>query len=212
MTILKHGEPCPRNFLGVDVEQSFPRTNTAKAKLRDDMFRLFDIALRECGITPDLCDDFLDRGDGGIQFVRPVDEVPRTRILTTFFPTLSTLLSEHGVARPDRRFRMRAVMHSGDVHFDQRGTFGEDIDITCRLLNAPELKTKLRQIDEPLVLVVSDDIYWSVVRHGYDGIDRHAFQPLIKLQVGDRPYHGWVQVPAEARPVSSVVPLIDRVS
>jgi hypothetical protein len=32
-------------------------------------------------------------------------------------------------------------------------------------------------------LVVSGDIYNSVVRHGYDGIDRGAFRRLVTRQV-----------------------------
>ena len=35
----------------------------------------------------------------------------------------------------------------------------------------------LRHAVGPIGLVVSQDIYWSVIHHGYDGINGHEFQP-----------------------------------
>ena len=50
-------------------------------------------------------------------------------------------------------------------------------DIAFRLLDAPAVKQALKAARDPLVLVVSGDIYSSVVRHGYDGIDRGGLPP-----------------------------------
>ena len=36
---------------------------------------------------------------------------------------------------------------------------------------------------DPLVLVVSEEIHSSVVRHGYDGIDHDSYQPLVRVCV-----------------------------
>lgn len=35
----------------------------------------------------------------------------------------------------------------------------------------------LRHAAGPIGLVVSEDIYWSVIHHGYDGFNGHEFQP-----------------------------------
>ena len=35
---------------------------------------------------------------------------------------------------------------------------------------------------DPLILVVSGDIYGSVVRHGYEGIDHETFHQLVRVQ------------------------------
>jgi hypothetical protein len=43
------------------------------------------------------------------------------------------------------------------------------------LLDAAPVKRALRVPADPLILVISGEIYSSVVRHGYDGIDQHAF-------------------------------------
>jgi hypothetical protein len=76
------------------------------------------------------------------------------------------------------------------------GYFGEALDVAFRLLDAPRLKNRLRQVVTPLVLVVSEDIYWSIVQHDYDGIPGSAFEPLIRVTVAGRRRRGWVHVPA----------------
>jgi hypothetical protein len=204
-------QPRQRTFIACDVEGSTTRTNTAKAALRADMYDLLEAALLECKITEDIRDPFVDSGDGVLTMVRPVDGVPKTLLLRTFVPALSAILAEHAVMHPDRRFRLRLAIHSGEVHFDRRGIFGEDIDITFRLLNSPELKQRLHGTDAPLVLAVSDHIHRSVVRHGYDGIDGRTFEQAILLEIAGHRHTGWVQVPAEAVAHQGVA-RIDRVS
>jgi hypothetical protein len=182
-----------------------------KAAVRADMYDLLEATLLECEITEELREPFYNTGDGVMMLVRPFDGVPKTLLLHTFVPALSELLTEHANVHPDRRFRLRVAIHSGEVHFDRQGTFGEDIDLTFRLLNSPELKLRLRRTDAPLVLAVSDHIHRSVVRHGYDGIDGRTFEPIIGLEMAGQRHTGWVQVPAEAM-ASHGLPRIDRVS
>lgn len=204
-------QPKQRSIVACDVEGSTTRTNTAKAALRADMYDLLEAALLECKITEDLREPFVDSGDGVLTMVRPVDRVPKVLLLQILVPALSAILAEHAAVHPDRRFRLRVAVHAGEVHFDRRGIFGEDIDITFRLLNSPELKQRLHQTAAPLVLVVSDHIHRSVVRHGYDGIDGRTFEPAIRLEVGGQRHIGWVHVPAEAVDHQGVA-RIDRVS
>jgi class 3 adenylate cyclase len=199
-------QPRQRIIVTCDIEGSTTRTNPAKAVLRADMYDLLEAALLDCEITDDLREPFFDCGDGTMILLRPADVVPKTMLLHTFIPALSERLAEHGAIHPDRRFRLRVAMHSGEVHFDRQGAFGEDIDITFRLRDAPELKSRLQRTDAPLVLVVSDHIHRSVVRQGYDGIDRHAFERSICLQVAGQRQDGWVHIPRQR------VPPVDRVS
>ncbi len=86
-------------------------------------------------------------------------------------------------------------MHAGEVHFDGHGVYGEAVDLTCRLLDSPELKLWLAGMEAALALVVSDDIYGSVVRHGYEGIDPHDFQPVVEVLLAGRAERGWVSTP-----------------
>ena len=85
-------------------------------------------------------------------------------------------------------------MHAGEVHYDTWGPLGEAIGITFRLTDATPVKTTLATTTAPLVLVVSQDIYRSLItaiplrrswgqtrlRHRYDGIDDRTFAPLVR--------------------------------
>lgn len=189
--------PHQRTILVVDIEESSRRSNQAKARMRDTMYTLLDEALATGGVTEDLREPFFDRGDGVITLVRPVDGLPSSHILDKVIRPFSDRLAEHNAGR-HHSFRLRAAIHSGDVHFDERGMFGEDVDIAMRLNEAPEVKLRLRESSAPLVLVVSQNVYDSVVDDG--GVDPRSFEPLVRLRVGDVHHRGWVQVPAEVVP------------
>ena len=62
-----------------------------------------------------------------------------------------------------------------------------------RLLEAPAFKNTGAGRGEPLVLVVSGDIYRSVVWHEYPGIDRDAYRQLFRVRVAGRSHLGWVR-------------------
>lgn len=191
--------PYHRSIVVIDVEGSTARTNPARARLRNYMYALLEDALAAVGII-DQWRGLVDRGDGILALIRPVDEAPKTLLLAEFMPTLSRLLTTHNIEHPEDALRMRAAMHAGEVLFDDRGCFGESVDLSCRLLDAPELKRRLAAIEAPLILVVSDEIYRSVVRHGYEGIDTDAFELLVRVQLGTAPHRGWVTVPGDAIP------------
>ncbi len=90
------------------------------------------------------------------------------------------------------------MVHAGEVHYDGNGCFGEALDIAFRLLDAPGVKKTLRAAADPLTLVISGDIYQTIVRHGYDGIDPHAFRPIIRVHIAGHRYPGWVHTPDKA--------------
>lgn len=196
------GLPRHRAIVAVDIEQSTSRPDPVKAELRATLYDLFDQALRSAGIHRRHRDRFTDRGDGLLALIHPVDQAAKPILLNRAIPALSQLLADHNAslpraARPHRQLRLRVVMHAGEVHYDGNGCFGEALDIAFRLLDAPGVKKALRAAADPLALVVSGEIYQTIVRHGYDGIDPHAFQPLIRVHVAGRRYSGWVHTPAK---------------
>jgi class 3 adenylate cyclase len=186
--------PRHRAIVAVDIEGSTRRTNTARAQLRNAMYDLLEEALLLSGIA-EQHRELIDRGDGAFVLIHPVDQAPKTALLTMVIPTLSELLAQHEIHRPGHGFRLRAAVHAGEVHHDNRGWYGEDLDITARLLDAPELKRKFKLTQAPLILVVSQDIYRSVIRHGYDGIDDTTFEQTVQVQIGGQRQRGWVQIP-----------------
>jgi class 3 adenylate cyclase len=191
--------PLHRAMVAVDIEGSTTRTNPARAQLRAVLFELLDEAFLAGGITKKHRDAFVDRGDGALCLVRPVDQAPKPVLLATVVPALTELLEKHAESRPELAFRLRVAVHAGEVHYDDRGPYGEDIDIVCRFVDAPELRRRLRITAAPLVLVVSQEMYRSVVRHGYPGIDHDAFAQAVPVRVGTQRLRGWIHTPEAAR-------------
>ena len=75
------GLPHHRSIIAVDIERSTSRTNPIKAELRKTVYELFDMALQSAGVQIHHRDPFIDRGDGILALVHPVDQVPKALLL-----------------------------------------------------------------------------------------------------------------------------------
>jgi hypothetical protein len=197
------GLPYYRAIVALDIERSTSRPNPIKGELRNTTYELFEASLRKAGIDSCHHDRFVDRGDGILALIHPVDQAPKALLLNRVVPMLRRLLADYNAglpqhSRPQRQLRMRVVLHAGEVHYDANGCFGEALDVAFRLLDAARVKRALRDMADPLILVVSGDIYSSVVRHGYDGIDHDAFHQLVRVNVAGRRYPGWIHLPEQA--------------
>jgi hypothetical protein len=131
--------------MALDIEQSTSRPDLVKAELRHTVYELFDQALRSAGIHPRCRDRFIDRGDGILALIRPVDQVPKAVLLNRVIPAFSQLVASYNAnlpppMRPQRQLRVRAVVHADEVHYDANGCFGEALDIAFRLLDAAQVK------------------------------------------------------------------------
>lgn len=201
--LLTIGLPRHRAIVAVDIERSTSRPDPVKAELRNKTYEMFDAALCSAGIHKRYRDRFIDRGDGVLALIHPVDQAPKALLLTRAIPAFNQLLTDHNASLPrssrtQRQLRVRVVVHAGEVHYDANGCFGEALDVAFRLLDAPRLKRTLQETAGPLILVVSKDIYSSLVRHGYDGIDQHAFHPLVRVKIADHRQVGWIHMPEAA--------------
>jgi hypothetical protein len=197
------GLPHHRAIVAVDIERSTSRPDPVKAELRTKTYEMFDAALRSAGIHRRHRDRLIDRGDGVLALIRPVDQAPKALLLNRAVPAFSRFLTDHNASLPrsgrtQRQLRARVVVHAGEVHYDTNGCFGEALDVAFRLLDADRVKRTLREAAGPLILVVSGDIYSSVVRHGYDGIDQHAFHQLVRVQIAGHRHLGWIHIPEES--------------
>jgi hypothetical protein len=198
--VLPVGLPHYRAIVALDIERSTSRPDPVKAELRNKTYELFDAALYSAGIHKRHRDRYIDRGDGLLALIHPVDQAPKALLLNRVIPALSSLLADYNASLPypnrlQQQLRIRVVTHAGDVRYDANGCFGEALDVAFRLLDAAPVKRALRETADPLILVISGDIYSSVVRHGYDGIDQHAFRPLVRVQIAGRRYPGWIHMP-----------------
>lgn len=188
--------PCHRIILGLDIEDSTRRMDPARGYLRTAMYTSLEEALSKAGIT-EAHRELLDRGDGVMALIRSDDAIPKTALLDTVVPALGALLTAHNADHPNNAYRLRVVVSAGEVTYDDRGWYGEALDAAFRLLESKEAKTMLRGTDAPLVLVVSEEIYNSVVRQGYDDIDATGWVRLRGRRVSGASHTGW------ARPVHS---------
>jgi hypothetical protein len=191
--------PVHRSIVAVDIEGSTKRTNPMKGKIRRVLYDLLERALRAAGIGPRHLEELADRGDGVLILIRPHDDVPKTILFGRLIPVLTALLAEYNatVAEPELHMRLRAVVHAGEVHDDGRGFYGDDIDVAFRLLNSPTVKRALREASAaPLVVVISEEIWDGIVRHGYDG--GGPYRQRIQVRVGERRRRGRVHIPVPA--------------
>lgn len=175
-----------RVIIGLDIENSTSRPNEVKAELRAMLFELFDAALDSAGIHSWHRDQFIDRGDGLLALIHPVDQVPEALFLHQVIPEFGRLLSAFNdslppESSPQRQMRVRVALHAGEVHYDPNGCYGEALDVTCRLLDAPVLKRTFKAAPGPLILVVSGDIHDEAFHHH-----------LITGQIAGTRYAGWI--------------------
>jgi hypothetical protein len=192
--VISDSRPYYRSILAVDIEDSATRNNSAKAHMRAAMYDLVIEAFALSGLAEHDHDPFTDRGDGILALIHPTDHVPKTVLLDTVVPGLSQLMTLHNLCYPTDGFRLRAVLHAGEVHHDGRAPFGEALDVAFRLLDARETKLALRRSTAPLMLVVSEQIFQTVVRHRYAGIDPLSFSPFD----GRAAVRGWLHAPTPA--------------
>lgn len=194
-------DPVSRLIFAVDIEGSTERNNTAKGKLRQSLYELLDQALEAAGIAARHLEPFTDRGDSVLILIKPHDEVPKTLVLGQLIPALAALLAEHNasVNRPELRIRLRAVVHAGEIHEDDKGFYGDDLDAAFRLLEASALKKALKEAPAaPLILVVSEEIFNGIVQQGY--LNDSSYRQLVRVKVGRRLRRGWAHVPEPLTP------------
>lgn len=188
-----------RVIVALDIEDSTSRPDPAKAELRTMIYELFDAALRSAGISARRRDRFADRGDGLLALIDPVDQA---LLLNFALPAFSQLLAGYNAGLPDpgdrdRRLRVRAVVHCGNVHDDDNGCFGEALDVAFRLLDAPSVKDALKTAHGAVLLVVSSDIRDSSSACSSGIADQLASHP-VTVQVVGNDHQGWIYVPEEA--------------
>jgi class 3 adenylate cyclase len=208
-------DPMYRSILAVDIEGSTKRNNRVKEELRYELYRLVGEALVVTGIgTQHYHHPFTDRGDGFLVLLRPADELPKRLLLSHLIPALARLLAAYNSSvspcDQSRVIRLRAVIHAGEVLYDGKGYFSEDLDVAFRLLDAPRFKSELKSATVPLALVTSDYIYQAVIKQGYEGIDDQEYRPLVTVNVGDQRRKGWVHLPAAGG--ISAVPTLPQAS
>lgn len=183
------------------------RDNTDQLAIRAAMYETLRAAFQDSGIPWRRC-LHEDRGDGVLIFV-PAD-VSKVLLVGPVPARLAELLDAGNVLRPPRqRFRMRMVVHAGEVHRDPHGYAGYDVNMAFRLVDAGPLRAAMDDSQAAVGLIVSEGVYQGIVRHGYSGLDPRAYQ-RVRVQVKTADVPGWIRlvgddvprVPAQREPAA----------
>ncbi|HZD73818.1 MAG TPA: hypothetical protein VE776_08030, partial [Actinomycetota bacterium] len=173
------------------------RDDRDRRRLRDDLYRLLQAAIGDAGVKRRRV-SVHDTGDGCMMLFRP--EVPKARVLQAVARDLPRRLHAHNrVVEPPLQLRLRVVVHAGEIDWDERGPLGGDLSDAFRLLDAAVVRERLAATRAPMVLVVSQTIYHSVVQRGYGGIAAGSFSQVL-VREKEFEESAWVHVPAAPAP------------
>lgn len=174
MTTESIGHGVRRMCVACDLEHYSQRPDNGQIEAQHAMARL----LREAGERGALeRAQWLTQpqGDGELALLPPgVDEA---HVITGLWRELREGLHRYNRhASTAARLRMRIAVHEGQTYIADNGFAGDAINTVCRLRDCAEIKDALSASDSDLVLIVSDRIFYDVIRgHGAHDLPASAF-------------------------------------
>jgi hypothetical protein len=99
--------------------------------------------------------------------------------------------------------RLRVALDAGELRRDHENGvyFGSPLNEACWMAESDALRKALRSTSSPLAMMVSDEIYDGVVRHGYGLIRKDEYSSQI-VPLKSRDVTAWVWTPPEEPGVS----------
>jgi hypothetical protein len=190
-----------RTIMVVDVE-SFgdpKRTDDNQLAVRDALYKALRQSFAQAGIRWRRRAAY-DRGDGALILILP--KVPKILVATKLPACLADALAKHNAACPaHEEIRLRMALHAGEVNRDSHGFTGASVNLTFRLIDAPESKAALCDSPGTVALIVSARFYQEVVRQNV-AAEHESFRE-ISAEVKETKAAAWVRV-LEAGPPASV--------
>lgn len=186
-----------RTIVYVDVEK-FGAVGTLADQLavRAGLRTVMEQAFLAAGIPWSGC-RVDDRGDG-LLIVGPGD--PKAPYVEVLPGAVARALRTHNATSPEKsRFRLRMVVHAGELSFDETGFTGNAVVRAARLLDAPPVKAALAASSGVLVLVISQWFYDEIVSQSAV-LDTGGYRP-VTVRVKETETTGWVSLPDNPYPV-----------
>jgi hypothetical protein len=187
-----------RTILVVDVEgfAGRHRTNKHQRAIRDGLYRALRTAFDEAGIQWDESANE-DRGDGVLILAPP--EIPKAPFTDALPSALVRALNAHNKAQLDKaaRFRIRMVLHAGEIEIDSHGATSNSLNHAFRLLEAGPLKTALSRSAGVLALITSEWFFEEVTRHS-TATDPARFRQF-QIEVKETVAPAWICLPDDPR-------------
>src|SRR5262245_15542337 len=138
------------------------RTERHHKVVRNGLYEALKGAFANVGVDWDAC-HHEDRGDGTMILV-PAD-VPALSLADPMLDRVVAALRDHNaIHAAEASIRLRLVLHSGQISFDSEGASGLALNFAFRLLDAPVVKTRLRDSKGILAVVASEDFYRNVIK------------------------------------------------
>jgi hypothetical protein len=187
-------QPTYHTIVEVDVAGSGRFDDRAQLRMRAVLRAVIAEALALQSLS-DAAVSRTDLGDG-LRLIFPPTVSPRG-LLDPFIPDLASSLRRwHETGAGADRLRLRVAVHAGLLHRDSDGWTGAPLIHCARLIDAEPVRRVLNAGSSvSLVLVVSQAIYDSIVRHGY-GLDRSSYRP-VKIRCKESNMTAWVYVPEQ---------------
>lgn len=196
--------PTYRTIFAVDVVAFTrpDRDNLTQLAIRRVMYRVLRNAFELAGVSWRSC-VCEDRGDGALIFVS--GDVSKVVVLGTMIDVLAELVKAHNNVAPlSTGFRLRTAVHAGEVHRDRHGFAGVDVNLVCRLLDAPAFREAMDRSSRGVGVIISEYIYECVVQQRYGGINPASYRH-VDVAVKGTKTRGWLRLVGEDPPETGQV-------
>ncbi|TCO62700.1 NACHT domain-containing protein [Actinocrispum wychmicini] len=187
-----------RTIVVVDVEGfgAPNRNNRHQVAVRDGLYRALVSAFEKADIEWSKC-RHEDRGDGVLILAPP--DLPKSLFAELLPGALVEALRVHNSRHPDEeRIRLRMALNAGDVTEDENGVSGTAVNLTFRLVEAPQLKTALADSKGLLAVISSSYFYDDVMRHS-PPCDLASFRQVHAV-VKETDTYAWICRPDDPYP------------
>lgn len=187
------GYPYPASVLVVDIRGFGGLTNPEQIVARSQLYALLSAAFGASDLDWELC-SHEDRGDGVLVIV-PI-EVPKAVLLDSVLAELAKGVEAAPRLESGWLMKLRVAMHTGEVHNDDNGFVGSDVNHAFRLLDSDVLRDALSTTHRRCAVLVSDVLYQGIVRHGYGTLDPGTFHRAV-LHTKEMTTAAWLFVPGD---------------
>lgn len=149
----------------VDVEKfgDPARTDTDQLEVRSGMYGALKHAFAQAGIPWERC-EIGDRGDGAMILIPP--DVSKNRLVARLPAPLIDAIEQHNADNESQsRIRLRVALHAGEIHRDEHGQTGDQLNFAFRMLDSAAAKKALASSHGVLIIIASEWFYYNVIRH-----------------------------------------------
>ncbi|MER6666185.1 hypothetical protein ABT256_16720 [Amycolatopsis japonica] len=186
--------PFPATIVVVDLRSFSKLKNPEQIAARRQLYDLLADAFTAGGVDWELCARE-DRGDGVLVIVPT--ETPRAVLLGPVLTEFASRVESTERLPSGWACETRVAFQAGEVHQDENGFVGSDVNHAFRLVDSDVLREALSATDRRCAVLVSDVLYQATVRHGYDQIDPDAFHRTT-VHVKDVVATAWLSIPGDA--------------